>query len=323
MKPAHRSILVAEDSVVIQTVLRTMLTGWGYDVTVAPDGSGALSILQGDSAPGLAIVDWMMPGISGPELCRRVREAGREPYTYILLLTARSDSTDVVAGLDAGADDYLTKPFNAVELRARLRAGDRILDLQEQLLRARESIRERGARDELTGLLNRCSVYETLDRELARADRGSLPLSLVLVDIDRFRQINAGFGHLAGDAVLREIARRIQALAPPGAAGRCGGGKFLVVLPGQDVPEAQALADRIRMSAAAEPVRAGAASFPVTCSAGAAGRATPYSADAETMLRAAGDALLAARREARERIANPSISTPGGNHFRSREYKRR
>jgi DNA-binding response OmpR family regulator len=136
-------------------MLRSMLTKWGYQAVVARDGLEAWQILQSPDAPQLAILDWMMPGIDGVEVCRRVRMAAREPYIYLLLLTARTDSQDLVEGMDAGADDYLTKPFNAQELRVRLRAGNRILDLQEELVLAREALRDQATHDGLTGLLNR------------------------------------------------------------------------------------------------------------------------------------------------------------------------
>src|ERR1700732_429679 len=119
-------ILAAEDNPVFQSMLRSMLTKWGYEVILASDGNQAWSALQEECPPRLAILDWMMPGLDGVEVCRRLRAANREPYVYVLLLTARTDSQDLVEGLDAGADDYLTKPFNAPELRARFGAGRRL-----------------------------------------------------------------------------------------------------------------------------------------------------------------------------------------------------
>jgi len=133
-------VLAAEDNPVFQSMLRTMLTKWGYHPVIARDGNEAWKILEGDDAPRLAVLDWMMPGLDGVEICRRLRSLGREPYIYILLLTARTESQDLIEGMDAGADDYLTKPFNAHELRVRIRAGRRILDLQDAL---RQQARQR------------------------------------------------------------------------------------------------------------------------------------------------------------------------------------
>ena len=144
-------VLAAEDNPVFQSMLRSMLTKWGYQAVMARNGNEAWEALQSPDGPRLAILDWMMPGLDGVEICRRVRAAGREPYVYILLLTARTDSQDLVEGMDAGADDYLTKPFQAHELRVRLRAGRRLLDLQEQLLLAREALRVQATHDGLTG----------------------------------------------------------------------------------------------------------------------------------------------------------------------------
>src|SRR5581483_4187593 len=165
--------------------------------------------LQGDDRPHMAILDWMMPGMDGVELCRRVRAMAKEPYIYIILLTARTENQDLIDGMDAGADDYLKKPFNAHELRVRLRAGRRILELQEQLLHTREALRLQATHDGLTGLLNRTSVLESIENELARAQREHQPMALLLIDLDRFKLINDTRGHLAGDAVLREAARRM------------------------------------------------------------------------------------------------------------------
>src|SRR5579871_3546787 len=128
-------------------MLRSMLARWGYETVTAPNGIEAWNLLQLPDAPRLAILDWMMPGLDGVELCRRIRGQAKEPYTYVLLLTARTDSNDLIEGMDAGADDYLTKPFHAHELRVRLRAGRRILELQEELLEAREALRIQATHD--------------------------------------------------------------------------------------------------------------------------------------------------------------------------------
>jgi diguanylate cyclase (GGDEF)-like protein len=312
--PNHATpILLAEDSAVIQTVLRTMLSQWGYKVLQASDGLDAWRMLQSEDAPRLAVLDWMMPGIDGPELCRRLRAAAREPYTYVLLLTSRAESADIVEGLDAGADDYLTKPFHAQELRARIRAGSRIVHLQRQLLSAREALRDRAMTDHLTGLLNRGAILEALDRSLEQADREGSPLSILLADVDRFRQINDSFGHLAGDLVLKECGRRIRAAAPqPSAVGRYGGEEYMVVLPGARAAEADAVRETLRLAIGNEPFHVGAASFPVTVGIGSATRVLPYSADAASLLRAADAALLDAKAEARQRLAGafrgPSLS---------------
>jgi diguanylate cyclase (GGDEF)-like protein len=311
------AILLAEDSTVIQAVVRNMLIVWGYEVITATDGLQAWNILNSPSAPRLAVFDWMMPGLQGPELCRRLREQDREKYVYVLLLTSRDDRSDIVAGLDAGADDYLTKPFHAQELRARIRAGERIVQLQEDLLAAREALRERATIDHLTGLLNRGAILDVLERERLRAGREGLPVSVLLADIDRFRQINDSFGHRTGDAVLCEFGRRIVEAVPPGASvGRYSGEEFLIVLPQTHHPQAAAVVRELRDAVGVETVLVRAAYFPVTCAVGIAEDPSPRTPDPASLLRAADESLYEAKAESRQRIAGAlraaaaSVSAP-------------
>ena len=296
--------LVAEDNPIFQTSLCFLLNKWGYQPIVARDGDEAWRILQAADAPRLAILDWMMPGINGVDLCRRIRSTGGEPYVYVLLLTARADSQDLVEGMDAGADDYVTKPYKSHELRVRLRAGRRIVDLQAELLRAREALREQATHDALTGLLNRGSILEELRNELARAGRDRQPLSLLMADIDRFKDVNDTYGHLAGDAVLREAALRMKAsVRRYDAVGRYGGEEFLMVLPGCQGAAALAQAERIRSAFAAEPFAIGSQSIRATCSIGVSGRMAASLADADILIREADVALYQAKNQGRNLVA--------------------
>jgi two-component system, cell cycle response regulator len=315
-------ILAAEDNPVFQYMLRSMLAKWGYDVVVAANGTEALQLLKCSDPPRLAILDWMMPGMDGLEVCRHVRATPRDFYVYILLLTARAESGDLVQGMEAGADDYVTKPFNAHELRVRLRAGSRILDLQEQLLRAKEALRLQATHDSLTGLLNRASILELLQTELERGVREQSPLAVLMADLDRFKQINDTHGHLVGDATLRIAAQRMKAcLRRYDTLGRYGGEEFLIVLPGSDFAGSLREAERLQRSIAAEPFRVGALSLPVTCSLGVSWRVYPESADTDTLIREADLALYAAKSRGRNRVefcpesANlaqtQSVSNPG------------
>ncbi|HWC96403.1 MAG TPA: diguanylate cyclase [Candidatus Sulfopaludibacter sp.] len=296
-------VLAAEDNPVFQSMLRSMLTKWGYEAVITRDGDEAWELLQSSDPPRMAILDWMMPHMDGVELCRRVRAAGREPYLYILLLTARTEAQDLVEGMDAGADDYLTKPFNAHELRVRLRAGRRILDLQEELLIAREALRIQATHDGLTGLLNRSSILEALHNELSRAAREGQPAAVLLADLDRFKLINDTRGHQAGDAVLREATRRMKAAVRRyDSVGRYGGEEFLFVLPGCSGDDAVVQGERIRQAVAGEPFDDGAEPFAVTCSIGTSWRPAPTVHDAEQMVREADLALYRAKNAGRNRV---------------------
>src|SRR6476660_5854864 len=240
-------ILVAEDNPVFQSMLKNMLSKWGYEVVLAANGQDAWELLQRSPAPNLAILDWMMPGLDGVEVCRRIRAVAQQRYVYVLLLTAKTEQKDLVEGMDAGADDYITKPFNTHELRVRLRSGRRILELQEQLLQAQDALREQATHDGLTGLWNRISILYILQKEAARAAREATPLAVLMADLDYFKQINDTHGHLAGDNVLRESARRLRAnIRSYDAIGRYGGEEFLVVLPGCDQPGGLVQAERLR-----------------------------------------------------------------------------
>jgi diguanylate cyclase (GGDEF)-like protein len=297
-------VLVAEDNPVFQSMLRSMLTKWGYDVRISPNGLDAWEGMQAADAPRLAVLDWMMPYMDGVEVCRRIRAAAREPYVYVLLLTARTESQDLVEGMEAGADDYLTKPFNAQELRVRLRAGRRILDLQQQLMKAREALRVQATHDALTGLLNRGRVLEILLAEIARSERELRPLAVLMVDLDHFKQINDTRGHMAGDAVLREAAHRMQAATRQyDSPGRYGGEEFLIVLPGCGARDSYAQAERIRQAFASEPFAAGSDSLAVTCSIGVSSRHTCAAGDADRLIREADAALYGAKKQGRNRVA--------------------
>jgi diguanylate cyclase (GGDEF)-like protein len=277
------------------------LSKWGYEVIACPNGTLAWETLQQPDAPSLAILDWMMPGMDGLQVCREVRQQAREPYTYLLLLTARSQQADVIAGLEAGADDYLTKPFDANELRMRLRAGRRILDLQAELIFIREELRKQATHDSLTRLWNRAAICEILQRELDRTRRSNMPLSIILVDIDYFKRINDTYGHLAGDAVLREAAHRMHVVSRPyDAIGRYGGEEFLLVLPGCDEAGAMTLAERLRASMEAETIAIAEGGVPLTCSMGIATHEVAQ--DVEALLGAADVALYRAKKTGRNRV---------------------
>jgi diguanylate cyclase (GGDEF)-like protein len=228
-------------------MLRGALSHWGYEVVMAENGAEAWEILAQPDPPPLVILDWVMPHMTGPEVCRRVRETHREPSTYILLLTSKNTKGETVEGLEAGADDYIVKPFDQHELKVRLRAGQRIIDLQMNLLQAREELRERANKDLLTMLPNRSAITSTLEQEVARCHRDHRTVGIILLDLDHFKKVNDTYGHFAGDAVLRETASRLRHnMRPYDRVGRYGGEEFLVVLPNCDLEQAANQAERMR-----------------------------------------------------------------------------
>jgi two-component system, cell cycle response regulator len=296
-------ILIADDSIVSRHLLEATLRKWGYEVMVACDGSEALAILERQDAPGLIILDWMMPGVSGLEVCQRIRERGSEPYTYILLLTSKSQKEDLIEGMEAGADDYITKPFDQNELQVRLRAGTRLVDLQAQLLSAREALREQATRDSLTHLWNRSSILDTLSRELSRAERESSPLGVVIVDLDHFKHINDNHGHPAGDAVLREAARRMQTgVRQYDSVGRYGGEEFLILLPSCSEEESFSQAERLRKQIAQSDIRINDTALRITASFGVTAALPGEPWTAEGLIRKADEALYVAKKSGRNRV---------------------
>ncbi|HEX9871167.1 MAG TPA: diguanylate cyclase [Candidatus Tectomicrobia bacterium] len=296
-------VLIAEDDMVSRRLLEAMLTKWGYEVTVTRDGVEAWEVLQGADPPSLAILDWMMPGLDGVEVCRKVRQGGQEPYIYLLLLTTKGRKENIIEGLDAGADDYLTKPFDPQELQVRLRTGMRIVTLQAEIIEAREALRVQATHDALTGVWNRRAILEMLGTELVRSSRDDLPVAVAMADLDHFKRINDTYGHVAGDAVLREAVSRMRALLRPyDAMGRYGGEEFLVVLPGCTAQDAFRLAERLRIGISQEPMIIPGGTIEVTGSLGVATNDTTAPLDATALIQAADTALYRAKAGGRNRV---------------------
>jgi diguanylate cyclase (GGDEF)-like protein len=304
-------ILVAEDDLVTRRMLQAYLAKWGYDVAMVADGQQAWQLLQQDNAPRLALLDWMMPEMDGMSICREVRRLNIQPYIYLILLTARRYQEDVIAGLEAGADEYLTKPFDPYELRARLRAGARVVELQDSLIQAREALRDQAMHDALTQLLNRRATVDSLMSELSRARREPKPLTVMMVDIDHFKSVNDRFGHPAGDGVLCEVARRLRiSIRTYDSVGRFGGEEFLVVAPGCDVASGLSQAERLREVVCSEPITVKDTSINVTVSVGVATSPEPKPQDMEALLSGADKALYCAKARGRNRVEGESSPTP-------------
>jgi len=293
-------ILIAEDDPVSQRMLQSFLTKWGYEIIAVSSGTEALRILEGPDAPPLAVLDWMMPGMEGPEICREIRKDPERPYTYVLLLTARTQKEDLLKGLEAGADDYLTKPFDVQELRARLHVGRRILDLQHHLLAATEELRFRASHDMLTGIPNRGTILEAVNRERARQIRDGGSFGVILADLDHFKAVNDTHGHPAGDIVLKEAACRMRGCVRSyDSVGRYGGEEFLIVVPTGDGNSTAAVAERVREAISEKPVMTESGPISVTASLGIA---VSIDRDAKEVLRSADEALYCAKARGRNRV---------------------
>ena len=305
-------ILVAEDDLVTRRILEAYLAKWGYEVVMVADGQEAWRILQQDDAPRLAILDWMMPGMDGTSICREVRKLNLQPYIYLILLTARGYKEDVIEGLEAGADEYLTKPFDPYELKARLRSGARIVELQDSLIQAREDLREQAMHDPLTHLLNRRATMEFLMAEMSPRrprtespfgdDGGHRPSSSrsttglgIWPETKSSAKWPGGYGHPC---------------APTDLVGRFGGEEFLIVAPACCAAGGMVQAERLRAAVCSPPITLKDLSVAVTISVGVATTLDPHRQEMEGLLAAADEALYRAKAAGRNRVEGESAGHP-------------
>src|SRR3984893_14630830 len=262
--------LVVDDSAVYRKLIGDHLRSWGFGVTLAETGSEAWRILQQPDSPKLVLLDWVLPDLDGIELCQRIRQAGSSgPYVYVILLTSKEGRQNMLDAMQAGADDYLVKPFDELELKARLLVGKRILDLQEELVSARESMRHDATHDSLTGLMNRGEIFAMLKRELERARRNNTPVGIILGDIDHFKVVNDTLGHLFGDEALREVGQRLKSqLRIYDSVGRYGGEEFLMILSNCDLAHTLSRAEHLREAISNAPVVSSGVEKTITMSMG-------------------------------------------------------
>lgn len=293
-------VLVADDSPTSRLLLDKVLTSWGYQVVTAEDGARALAMLSAPDGPNLAVLDWMMPELDGVDVCRALRKLPGERRPYLILLTAKDSKEDVATGLDAGADDYLSKPFAPEELRARLGVGRRFVQLYDELMAAQRELERQARTDPLTGILNRGAIVRELEVEIERLRRERGSLCVAMLDIDHFKRVNDTYGHSAGDLVLKEFVRRVETIVRPyDRVGRFGGEEFLLLMPGTFASEALAVCERIRAAVCEAPVETDDAPIPITVSIGVAGyRGQPVN----TLLTQADAALYRAKEQGRNRV---------------------
>ena len=260
----NMNVLIAEDDIISCRALEKNLRDWGYRVRVTKNGEEAWEIIK-NGGIRLAIVDWGMPKMNGLELCHKIRneyQPREEKYLYIILLTGRDLEKDIITGLSAGADDYITKPFSYMELKVRIQNGERIIALQDIQL-------QKANMDSLTQLWNRKKILEILEEELNRNFRENIPLGIIMLDIDNFKTINDTYGHLIGDKVIIEVASRLKKkIRSYDKIGRYGGDELLLILPGLGRQDAKNIAERLRQSVCAEKIQTEAGALNITVSLG-------------------------------------------------------
>ncbi len=238
-------ILVVDDNQMDRRIVEKTLTRLGHDVILAENGEAAWQKIQ-EEPIRFVITDWYMPLMDGIQLIKRIRSTTLPSYVYTILITSNNKDEDIVAGLYAGADDYLTKPFNPIELEARVAVGERMLALEDGLMQANNQLEKLAMVDSLTGLLNRRAIYKFMRGELERARRVSEPISVIFLDVDSFKEVNDKHGHLTGDEALKIIARIIKKRSRTyDSIGRWAGDEFLIVLPGTSASDAEKVAQRI------------------------------------------------------------------------------
>jgi two-component system cell cycle response regulator len=296
------SILVAEDSAIYRRLTEDHLKEWGFDFTCVKDGKEAWKLLTQKNAPRLALLDWVLPEIDGVELCRRLRgRVDDESYTYTILLTAKNRKQEMLEAMDAGADDFLAKPFDPHELKARLMVGKRIVELQQKLVSTNDALHFAASHDFLTGAWNRAEILAFMHRELARARRDVTPVGIVMVDVDHFKSVNDKLGHEAGDCVLKEVTKRFyDSLREYDGIGRYGGEEFLLIIPGCNLAITVRRANQIRELISSKPIVTPLGSINITVSMGAT--VAESSANTELLLRNADAALYQAKHNGRNRV---------------------
>jgi diguanylate cyclase (GGDEF)-like protein len=295
-------VLIADDDPISRRLLEVKLQQWGYEVEVASGGKEAWRALQSRNGPKLAVLDWMMPDMDGLAICKEVRKEKAEAYVYIILLTAKSQKQDIVQGIEAGADDYIVKPFDAHELKARLWAGTRILRLHADLLAMRETLHEQATHDALTGLPNRLLLSDRLSQRLADTRRSKESLAVMFADLDHFKYVNDTLGHNVGDCLLKQVAERLKtSLREVDTVARMGGDEFTLILANlSHAQQSSAVAQRV-LEVLSKPFIVEGHELFTTASIGIATNPTDGN-DAKTLIRNADAAMYRAKEQGRNRF---------------------
>jgi two-component system cell cycle response regulator len=297
-------ILLVEDSYIERRKLGANLTDWGFEYQSVGSGTEAVKLLESSNPPDLVLLDWLLPGLDGIDVLRRIRKLTQGSYIYTVMLTAKTYKKDRITAMDAGADDYLAKPIDPTELRSRIVVGKRILDLQQ-------SLRFAATHDFLTNLLNRSEILVALQREIARGGREHNCMSIILGDLDHFKRINDTLGHAAGDEVLKEVARRLKVdLRPYDLVGRYGGEEFLILLPGCNLENGIRRADAIRSLVCKDPIETPFGTASATMSMGVTATSDTRDCSVSELLRQADLSLYEAKKKGRNRV---EVFSPSAN----------
>jgi two-component system cell cycle response regulator len=305
MDPSSRDVkvLVADDSPVYRKLVEQSLSQEHYTVLLAKNGRQAMELFT-KHEPALVITDWSMPDISGIELCQHIRRNDQQFYAYVILVTGNTDKKEVIQGLAAGADDYLTKPFHPGELQARVRVGRRIVDLHREVQDKNRQLEEMALSDPLTGLPNRRAIDFWASRQLSAAVRHDFPIWAVMADLDHFKSINDTHGHDAGDIVLKTFADILKAnTRSSNICGRLGGEEFLVVITHVEKKNVAIAIERIRRQFSAQRFTVARHTFGATASFGIAGIRVTAGSDFSDLVTRADAALYSAKRQGRNRVA--------------------
>ena len=295
-------ILIAEDDFTLRTILEAVLKKQGHEVTTTVNGAEAWSAMQQPDAPKLAILDWMMPEMDGIEVCRHTRTIETDEPPHIIMLTSRDEKADIIAGLEAGANDYLAKPYDVGELQARVEVGRRMIEMQAALVKSREALAHQAAHDPLTSILNRRAILGGLANELSRAGRDGSMVGIGMCDLDCFKRINDQYGHQVGDEVLCGFTRIVQGgLQKDDLFGRYGGEEFLVITPEFTEDAFETVYERLRERVAESTVPTGAGDISVTVSIGVSGGTSADPIDA--LLNKADAALYRAKTRGRNCVS--------------------
>ncbi|MGE5532205.1 MAG: diguanylate cyclase [Bacteroidota bacterium] len=295
-------VLIGMKDAVARLALHTLLQQWGHEVAATGSGDEVWQHCSGPQPPWLALLDWQLPGPDGATLCRRLRDRADAPYVYVLLMGESAELGDGAAALEAGADDFIQSPLDQNALRLRLRTAEHILLLQRNLLQSRQALEYRATHDSLTGIWNRAEVLGLLEREIARAQREGTAVSIIMIDVDHFKQVNDQRGHDGGDEALREVAQRLSdCVRPYDGLGRYGGEEFLIVLSGCSGGNAAGLAERLRQSVAEPPLSIYGEELRLSISLGVAVWSADHG-DMQALIRAADAALYRAKKAGRNQV---------------------